>query len=166
MSSRTTCLSTAVRHCTSTPARSDRRNGSTDGWVAEVRRTEKLGGIEFKKPPYSQRYPALVNIADDEPAAPKGNGVFHNISFGGKWDEIERAARPYQILSDNLVDTNPGFVSPERIGVGKEPRPVDFSLSANSPAWSVGFQKIPLAQIGLYQDANRASWPVRHTVRP
>ena len=141
-------------------------HGSTDGWVAEIRRTGKLGGIAFKRPPYSQRYPALVSVADDEPAAPKGNKVFHNISFGGKWDEIERAARSYQIVSDNLVDTNPGFVSPERIGVGKEPRPVDFSLSASSPAWSVGFQKIPLAQIGLYQDANRASWPVRDTARP
>jgi hypothetical protein len=130
-------------------------HGSSDAWVAEIRRTGKLGGIAINKPPYSERYPALVNIADDEPAAPKGNRVFHNVSFGGKWDDIVGAAKPYQIVSDNLVDTNPEFVSPERMGVGKEPRPVDFALSASSPAWSVGFQKIPLDQIGLYRDANR-----------
>jgi len=137
----------------------------TDEWIKEGRRTGSLGGISFKEPPYSQRYPSLINILEDEPAAPKGNKVLHNVSYGGKWDEIERAARPYQTIIDNLVDTKPCFAWPDRIGAGKEPRSTDFSLSVDSPAWSVGFQELPLAQMGLYQHGNRASWPVTHTVR-
>ena len=33
-------------------------------------------------------------------------------------------------------------------------------------AWALGFQRIPIKQIGLYRDERRASWPVTHVPRP
>jgi hypothetical protein len=135
-------------------------HGHADMWIEEGREKGTLSGIRYNEPPYSERYPKLVNILEDEPAAPKGNQVLCNVSFGGKWDEVDSRARAYQTMENNLVDVDPGFATPERIGDGKEPRAVDFALKADSPAWGVGFEKLPLDKIGLYEDESRASWPV------
>ena len=116
-----------------------------------------ISGIAYNKPPYSERYPALVNILDDEPKAPKGNVIARNICLGGKWDDIEEIARPYLTMKDNLVDEDPLFVDAAKL---------DFRLKEDSPAFKLGFKPIPIEKIGLYKDANRASWPVVHTVRP
>ena len=35
-----------------------------------------------------------------------------------------------------------------------------------SPVYKLGFKRIPLEKIGLYESPQRASWPVHHTVRP
>ncbi|MFV1968089.1 MAG: right-handed parallel beta-helix repeat-containing protein [Pirellulaceae bacterium] len=136
-----------------------------DMWVKEGEEKGTLSGTRYKEPPYRQRYPELVGILDDEPRAPKGNVVRHNVSYGGKWDGVQAAARTYQTIEDNLVDQDPGFETPDRIGEGKQPRAVDFALKAESPAWATGFTKLPLEKIGLYEDESRASWPVTHKVR-
>ncbi|MHC4180121.1 MAG: hypothetical protein ACYSWU_21665, partial [Planctomycetota bacterium] len=60
---------------------------------------------------------------------------------------------------------DPHFATPGRIGPGKQPRAVDFALKADSPAWAIGFKRLPLEQMGLYEDDARASWPVTHQVR-
>lgn len=140
-------------------------HGHADMWIKEGREKGTLSGIRYKEPPYSERYPELVNILDDEPAAPKGNRVVSNVSFGGKWDGVQGSARKYQTIENNLVDEDPHFATPDRIGEGKQPRAVDFALKPDSPAWAIGFKKLPLDRIGLYEDDNRASWPVSHKVR-
>ena len=83
--------------------------------------------------------------------APKGNLIERNISVGGPWTGIDRGAEPYVTLRDNLVDVDPRFIDPER---------QDFRLRADSPAFSLGFQPIPIERIGLYPDDLRATWPV------
>ncbi len=45
---------------------------------------------------------------------------------------------------------DPRFVDPER---------GDYRLRPDSPAFSLGFQPLPLEQMGCYQDPLRASWP-------
>ena len=120
-----------------------------DGWIEEAKKKSTLSGIHYSKPPYSTRYPRLVTILDDQPKAPMGNVVTHNVSFGGKWDEMYNAAKKFLTVRDNLVDVDPRFVHPDRIGAGKHPRAVDFRLRQDSPAWKVGFQPIPVDQIGL-----------------
>ncbi len=60
-------------------------------------------------------------------------------------------------FQDNLLDQDPKFVDREH---------GNFQLKDDSPALKAGFQKIPLEKIGLYQSADRASWPVQHSVRP
>jgi hypothetical protein len=41
-----------------------------------------------------------------------------------------------------------------------DPANDDYRLREDSPAWKLGFQRIPVEQIGLYEDPLRASWPV------
>jgi len=83
--------------------------------------------------------------------------VARNICVGGRWDEIDGRARPGVAMQDNLLDADPLFVD----GAGG-----DFRLRAGSPALALGFRPIPAEQIGLYRSPVRASWPVRHALRP
>ena len=131
-------------------------HGHADGWIQEAQEKGTLSGIAYNKPPYSERYPELVNILEDEPKAPKGNLIARNVSWGGTWDGIQNVARPYLALEDNLVDEDPHFVDAENL---------DFRLRQDSPAFQIGFKPIPIDKIGLYEDADRASWPITHTVR-
>lgn len=41
-----------------------------------------------------------------------------------------------------------------------DPAAGDFRLKEDSPAWALGFKKIPLEKIGLQPGPNRATWPV------
>jgi hypothetical protein len=83
--------------------------------------------------------------------------VCRNLCLGGKWDEIEARARPMVAFQDNLVGADPGFVDAAH---------ANYELKPEAPALKLGFEPLPLAKIGLYADPNRASWPVKHTVRP
>ncbi len=138
------------------------------GWASdhvETTMKERLDAMPYQNALWSERYPKLVTVWEDEPAAPKGNRVIHNVSFGGKWDGVQRGARPYQTIEDNFVDQDPGFATPEKIGDGLQPRATDFALQPDSPAFGVGFKALPLEQMGLVRNKSRASWPVTHTVR-
>lgn len=119
-----------------------------DQWIEEGTTKGTLQGIKYNEPPYSERYPELVNILDDEPKAPKGNIITRNVSYGGKWDGIHEAARPYLRIEDNLVDEDPHFVD-------KTNR--DFRMREDSPAFDLGFEQIPFERIGLYEHPDRAS---------
>jgi len=132
-------------------------HGHADMWIKEGREKGTLSGIRYKEPPYSTRYPRLVPILDEEPKAPRGNLIARNIFVGEGWNDIDGRSRPYATLKDNLVDEDPLFA---------DAPPRSFRLRKESPAWKLGFQPIPIAKIGLYRDARRASWPVTHVVRP
>jgi len=129
----------------------------TEGWVKEAREKRTHKGVRFMEPPYSTRYPQLLKILDDEPYAPKGNVVERNIFVGERWNDIDPRARRYVVMRNNLVGTDPRFV--------RKP-PASFALREDSPAWKLGFEPIPFEKIGLYKDEFRATWPVRHEVRP
>lgn len=89
-------------------------------------------------------------------AEPRGNLVARNICWGGKWDEVEAKARPGVTFTDNLTGQDPHFV---------DAATQNFQLREDSPAWKLGFRRIPLEKIGLYASDDRASWPVRHEIR-
>ena len=113
------------------------------GWASDTVPTtmmERLRAMPYQKPPWSDRYPALVRILDDEPAAPKGNVVAHNVCWGGHWDEIEEAARPLTTFEANLLNEDPHFV---------DAAGMNFQLRDDSPAYKLGFKRIPVEQIGL-----------------
>ncbi|HOW72931.1 MAG TPA: right-handed parallel beta-helix repeat-containing protein [Phycisphaerae bacterium] len=128
------------------------------GWAKGVGEpaTRELTELNYKQPPWSVRYPELLNILDDEPLAPKGNVVARSICWGGKWGSTEPNARPYAKFENNLIDADPGFV-------GKPP--ADFRLAEDSPARKLGFIPIPFEKIGVYKSDDRASWPVKHAGR-
>jgi hypothetical protein len=41
-----------------------------------------------------------------------------------------------------------------------DPANDDYRLRDDSPAYRLGFRRIPVEKIGLYKDELRASWPV------
>jgi hypothetical protein len=118
---------------------------------------------------YRARYPALKTldryygppagpaIAGDafQGLPPEGNVVARNICLG-QWLTVSWHARPEMLrLEDNLTNAEPGFVA-----APAEPlRPADFDLKPDSPAWKLGFEKIPLQDIGLRHDELRAALP-------
>jgi hypothetical protein len=108
---------------------------------------ERLKAVPYKQPPWSEKYPQLVNILDDSPGQPSGNIVRRNISFGGKWLDVENEAMPLIKFEDNLVDKDPHFVDAEH---------QDFRLRPDSPAFALGFKQIPAEKIGLYRDEYRS----------
>jgi hypothetical protein len=128
------------------------------GWAAAgvALLKKRLAEMPYQEEPWRSRFPQLLTYLDDEPAVPKGNVVARNICWGGRWDEIEKKARPHVRFENNLVDADPHFV---------DAAAQNFQLRDDSPAWKMGFQRIPMEKIGLYPSAERASWPVQHTVR-
>ncbi|MCE5346146.1 MAG: right-handed parallel beta-helix repeat-containing protein [Bacteroidales bacterium] len=146
-------------------------------WLKEAKEKGTISGTAYNQPPYSTRYPKLANILNDEPKAPKGNVISHNICAGGDWDKpegfwktsIEKKARPYLIMEDNVVAPNSevedslskSFIRADPLFVNqKNPEQGKFQLAANSPALKHGFKQIPFEKIGLYQSDDRAGWPV------
>jgi len=123
------------------------------GWASyhvDTTMKERLMAVPYKQPPWSERYPQLVNILEDEPAAPKGNIIRRNICVGGRWMDIEEKAKPYVLIEGNLID-----VAPQVLFMNAEKG--DYRLKPNSPAVKIGFKPIPLEQIGLYRDEWRAN---------
>jgi len=126
------------------------------GYHVDTTMRERLLAMPYKDALWVERYPKLVDIWEDEPAAPKGNIVARNISYGGRWDGVREEARPYVTFEDNLLDEDPGFV---------ETPPKSFQIRDDSSAYKLGFKPIPSEKIGLYEDKERASWPIQHEVR-
>lgn len=128
-----------------------------EGWVKEATEKGTHLGIPYTKPPYSERYLRLPSILEHDPLSPAGTLIARNVYWGGKWDEIEPKARPYCSFVDNLLDEDPLFVDAAGL---------NFQLRDESPAYKLGFERLPMTQMGLQRDNWRASWPVSHKVRP
>ena len=120
------------------------------GYSVATTMKPRLDAMPIKTPPWSKRYPKLIDLWADEPAAPKGNLVVRNVSFGGRWDGVQGQARPYVTFQDNLTDQDPHFVD---TAAG------NFQLRDDSPAYKLGFKRIPIEKIGLYRDEFRPSLP-------
>lgn len=144
-----------------------------DGRIKEAEEKGTIGGVRYKEPPFSTRYPELVGLLADEPKKPKGNVVRKNIFWQGSgdnlrrvaagkpiaetwWDDIDPKIRDLVTIKDNLINEDPSFADPLNC---------DFQLREDSPALKLGFQRIPFEKIGLYRDDRRATWPVTHPVR-
>ena len=127
------------------------------GWAKGVGEfaTRELHSLSYQQPPWSVKYPELLNLLDDEPLAPKGNVMARNICWGGPWGWTEPKAEPFIKFENNLVDTDPRFLG--------QP-PADFRLADDSPAKAIGFNPIPRDEIGVYASDGRASWPVASTL--
>jgi FtsP/CotA-like multicopper oxidase with cupredoxin domain len=58
----------------------------------------------------------------------------------------------WQALGDqHSLIADPKFLNPEKD---------DYRLAPDSPAWSLGFQPIPVEKIGPYASPDRATWPI------
>ena len=130
------------------------------GWAAkgEEGLVKGLKSVPYQQEPWKSRFPQLLTLLEDpERMAPKGDLIARNVQWKGKWDEIDKKAAPFLTFTDNLLDVDPKFV--DEAGM-------DFRLKDDSPAYALGFKKIPVEKMGLYKDELRASWPVERKVRP
>jgi parallel beta-helix repeat protein len=101
---------------------------------------DRLKAVNYSQPPYSERYPELKKILEDEPAQPKGNRIAHNLcSGGGKWLDLHTVQENMLNLEDNFVGPDAGFVDPAR---------GDYRLRPGAPAAGVAFVPIPWERIG------------------
>jgi len=139
------------------------QKAATDDPQATLR--QGLLAVPYDREPYL-KYPHLAKVLDDDPGVPKRNTIVHNVSYGGKWDDIHKGTQALQTVESNLVDQDPLFATPERLADGQHPKAVDFALRPESPAFTIGFEALPLEQMGLVQNDDRASWPPVHRVRP
>lgn len=107
---------------------------------------------------YRQHYPAIKTLDQhygppEGPAItgeafkgvpPEGNVVARNVCVG-KWLEAGWHSKPEMLrLENNLTNAASSFVKlPNDQSTAK-----DFTLTKDSPAWKLGFQKIPVERIG------------------
>ncbi|MBI5095570.1 MAG: right-handed parallel beta-helix repeat-containing protein [Candidatus Hydrogenedentes bacterium] len=113
----------------------------------------RLDAVNATKPPYTDKYPELAKLLDDEPVLAKGNKIIRNIRVGGKWLDLTDGlseTTPYLTFQDNFTEGDPGFVNADKL---------DFRLKPDSPALSLGFKPIPVDKIGLQVDAFRTTLP-------
>jgi Right handed beta helix region len=108
---------------------------------------QKLQLWPYQKPPWSERYPELVHILDEEPMAPRGVVVSNNIFVSCNGDEIEPKAKPYLTMKQNVLDAPSSVLVAPVNGIPQ----ID---PANPLFHDVDFQQIPDAQIGIIAKKN------------
>lgn len=161
-----------------------------DGRITTL--VDRMKEMNYTQPPYSEKYPELLTLYNDDPARPKYNRILRNISVGGRWLDLysgldlslleitnnliadpvifrtsaetgvetenftefrrENAAtaEKFEQLGNKIIAGDPGFVDMAN---------ADFRLRDDSPAFQLGFEKIPVDKIGLYIDAYRTALP-------
>jgi len=117
---------------------------------------QRLEELPYREEPWRSRYPELLTYLKGNYAQPRNNLIARNISWGSLWSDIAADAKPGVRLVDNLVDQNPQFLKN-----ASSP----FELQRDSPAWRLGFKRIPTEEFGLYDSPDRASWPIVHEVQ-
>lgn len=107
---------------------------------------DRLRAVNAAQPPYSERYPPLATLLNDEPALAKGNRVVKNICAGGPLLELSDGlteSTPYLTIQDNCTQAEPGFI---------DRRKGDFRLRTDAPGLMMGFRAIPMEEIGIERD--------------
>jgi len=113
----------------------------------------KLKLVPYDRPPYTTRYPELVDFLNQDPLQAKNNVIARNIKIGrGSFLHLRQVDRKYMKVGENLVDQDSGFVD-------AAPIKAKFQLRTDSPALKLGFKPIPFDKIGLYQDKYRKVLP-------
>lgn len=107
-----------------------------------------LNAMPYQSAPWT-KYQHLSNITGDEPESPKYNVITRNIKHGqGNFVYYEPGvgtSPPYTTETQNYTGGSPGFVN-YSLGANLA---TDFDLTAGSPAWALGWSRIPSELIGI-----------------
>jgi hypothetical protein len=153
--------------------------------------TERLDEVHYDQPPYSTRYPELLRLfKDGDPRIPTGNVVRCNVSYGGRFLELQPLVSFQDVKVENNLIADPVVFQGSLAADGQDSRYVngdaqvaqalgklgnvimsgnpgfvnlqgsDFDLKPDSPAWKLGFKPIPFDEIGLRRDEFRKSLPL------
>jgi len=128
-------------------------------WHEMVDKTMRHGLAEVPLALYRERYPAMKSLDAYYGAPggqaiegeafkgvpPEGNVIARNICVG-KWLNVYwHATLPMLRLENNLTNAASSFVAMPT----DSSRATDFALKKDSPAWKLGLEEIPLAEMGL-----------------
>lgn len=116
---------------------------------------KRLEEMPYRQSPWSDRYPQLLTVLDDDPGSPKGNTVRLNVVYRTKPLELATEVVKFGTVADNLTtDEDLSFVDAAKM---------DFRLRDDSLVFQKlpKFEKIPFEKIGLYVDEYRTSLPAR-----
>ena len=131
-------------------------------WHEMVNGTMRKSLAEAPLALYRERYPEMKSLDQyyGAPGAtpitgeafkgvpPENNLVARNVCVG-KWLNVYWHATPRMLrLENNLTNAEPRFAGV----IGENSRVSAFALRRDSPAWSLGFQPIPIEEIGLQRD--------------
>jgi hypothetical protein len=112
-----------------------RRGG---GW----RMYRKLADVGYDRPPYSERYPELARILEDNPHEPRGNRVVQNVFVGVRtWLQLQGAKEEWIVLERNDVTDGP-----------TEDPVAALRSVASEELMKIGFEPIPFDRIGLRRE--------------
>lgn len=141
----------------------DRQGGYTmvgrSGWASLAKRLERY---KWNEPPYSTRYPKLVEIFTKRPiAAPWFNTVTRNVMVEcGRGIRSSNMEPEWSVVADNWVGEDPGFVEPDHTKL-------DFRLREDAVACEeIGVVPPDIDRVGLYASPDRRSWPVALDLPP
>jgi len=116
---------------------------------------ERLEAVPYREPPWSERYPELVDILDDDLGMPKRNVVERNVAVacGEEWLHVP-GMEPY--LDQNRFENNLELATYEEAGF-VDADALDLRLREDSIVFDevAGFEQIPFDEIGLYEDEFR-----------
>jgi hypothetical protein len=108
---------------------------------------DRLKAVSYDRPPFSVRYPKLVNVLKDEPAVPKGNVIARNICIGGKFiDWLDGMNDKIVRVENNFTEGDAGFVDPQN---------GDFRLKPDAAPRKLGIESVPMNEMGLQPDEYR-----------
>lgn len=121
--------------------------------VAEWLQAAEARGLDVNRPPFSERFPELRDLASN----PDRNFLLRNLVIScGDFAVRDRGVNVY--WDNHAYNGDVGFV---------DPKTRQFGLRSDSPIFRrYVFRPIPFEEIGLYKDEFRASWPVHHEVSP
>jgi parallel beta-helix repeat protein len=114
-----------------------------------------LEQVPYRQPPWSEKYPQLLTILQDDPGSPKGNFIRLNVVYRSKPMKLAKEVSQFGTVADNLTtDEDLGF---QNAGA------MDFRLRDNSMIFQKlpKFHVIPFEKIGLQLDEYRKSLPAR-----
>ncbi|MEN6546490.1 MAG: right-handed parallel beta-helix repeat-containing protein [Armatimonadia bacterium] len=124
---------------------------------AELWQTRLLKDVDITKPPYTERYPALVGFMDPQPGAPRVSQARRNvICMGAAVSSGNWQVSPEENL---ITDKDPGFVDAAKGNFALRP---DSEVFKKLP----GFEPIPFEKMGLYKDELRPTLPVEKWTYP
>ena len=146
---------TASRHAFHIDARCV---GIIEGHVLTPIFFERLEAMPYREPPWSERYPELVDIQKDDLGFPKRNVVDRNVVVRcADWLHTP-GMEPY--LDLNRIENNLVFEEFEEAGFVDADN-LELQLREDSPVYErlPEFERIPFERIGLFIDEHRRRLP-------
>lgn len=110
-------------------------------------------GLDVSQPPLAEEYPDLLHLLEN----PNRNFILRSLAVScGEFAIRDPGVNVF--CENHVAEGDLGFVAPANRQFGLKPDSAVFR-------W-FPFRAIPFSEIGLYPSAERATWPVQHTVSP